>query len=158
VRLLRGLSFLAYAAGAFWALAAMARADSTGRKILRGRTIASGATGGVPGSNDALGVPSPITANGQTAWFEAEDVSSIVAVLTVAGPVTGTTPTLDVVCETDDGAGGSIRSLGSFTQKTAVAAAERKSFPGADRRYRFRWTVGGTTPSFSGVTITGEAK
>lgn len=127
-------------------------------RLQRGRRLSSNATGGGYNDVEALGVPATITANGQTAWFDGSDVSTIIGVLTVAGPVTGTTPTLDIVVETDDGAGGSIVSLGAFTQKTGVSAAQRKVFNGVDQRYRFRWTVGGTTPSFGGVTITGEAK
>lgn len=127
-------------------------------RLQRGRTLTSGATGGGYGDKEALAIPNPITANGQTAWFDGSDISTIVGILAVGGPVTGTTPTLDIVCETDDGAGGSVVSLGAFTQRTAVAAAIRKVFTGVDQRYRFRWTVGGTTPSFGAVTITGEAK
>lgn len=127
-------------------------------KLQRGRRLTSGSTGGGYNDAEALGVPATITANGQTAWFDGSDISTIVGILTVAGPVTGTAPTLDIVVETDDGAGGSVTSLGAFTQRTGVAAAIRKVFTGIDQRYRFRWTVGGTTPSFGGVTITGEAK
>jgi hypothetical protein len=157
MRLVRAL-IAAFSALGVLLLALLTRPDSTGTRLLPGRALTSGSTGGSPGHSDALAIPSPITANGQTAWFDSQDIATITAIVTVAGPVTGTAPTLDIVVETDDGAGGSIRSLGSFTQKTAITAAERKTFAGVDRRYRFRWTVGGTTPSFSGVTITGEAK
>lgn len=141
------------------ALVAMPRLSGNDKtKLQRGRRLLSGSSGGGYNDAEALGVPATITANGQTAWFDGSDISTIIGILTVAGPVTGTTPTLDIVCETDDGSGGSIVSLGAFTQKTAVSAAQRKVFNGIDQRYRFRWTVGGTTPSFGGVTITGEAK
>lgn len=156
--MLRLLRILRLAIGAL-AIVGMPRVSGVDKtRLQRGRTLSSGATGGGYNDKEALGVPATITANGQTAWFDGSDISTILGILAVAGPVTGTTPTLDVVCETDDGAGGSIRSLGAFTQKTAITAAERKVFNGVDQRYRFRWTVGGTTPSFGGVTITGEAK
>lgn len=136
--------------------ALMVRADPTGRRFVRGRTLSSGATGGSPGHTDALGIPATITANGQTAWFDAQDIDTVIATLTVGG-ATGTAPTLDVVCETSDAASGNVRTVAAFAQKTG-AATERKSFAGLDAQYRFRWTVGGTTPSFTGVSIAGEGK
>src|SRR5437763_338821 len=92
----------------------MARADTTGYRLRRGRSFVSGSTGGRAGDVEALGVPATITANGQTSWFDGTDVSTVLGVLTVGGPVTGTAPTLDVVCETDDGTGANIVSLGAF--------------------------------------------
>lgn len=147
--------FLALLA-ALWA-ASMARLSLTDKtRLQRGRRLSN--TSGPSGDVENLGIPATITANGQTAWFDGSDISTIVGVLTVGGPVTGTAPTLDIVCETDDGAGGSVVSLGAFAQRTGVAAAIRKVFTGVDQRFRFRWTVGGTTPNFGAVTITGEAK
>lgn len=144
--------FVAVAA-LLWAVCV--RATSTNR-YGRGRTLSTGSSGGAPGTTDALGVPSTITANGQTAWFDASDISTVIATLTVGG-ATGTTPTLDVVLETSDAASGNVVTVGSFTQRTG-AGTQRKVFNGIDAQYRFRWTVGGTTPSFTGVSISGEAK
>jgi hypothetical protein len=70
----------------------------------------------------------------------------------------GTTPTLDVVIEdTLDGA--NWNTVATFTQKTAVARevvnvlpakAESGTFsPLFADRLRVRWTIGGTTPSFT---------
>ena len=61
----------------------------------------------------------------------------------------GTTPTLDVVIEDSVDSGATWNSLGSFTQKT-VAAREviNVTIPFGDV-IRVRWTVGGTTPSFT---------
>lgn len=155
---MRGLKTIGAALAAALVLfeALRVRPNSAGTRFLRGRTLSSGSTGGVPYSNDALGVPATITANGQTSWFDAQDIDSIIATLVVGG-ATGTAPTLDIVCETSDAASGNVRTIAAFTQKTG-AATERKSFPGIDAQYRFRWTVGGTTPSFTGVSISGEAK
>jgi hypothetical protein len=146
-------------------LVLMARADTTGRKLVRGRSISSGSTGGNPGHNDALGVPTNVTATGNSGWIEASDISALLLSLAVSGTVTGTAPTLDVLVETSDDPAGAtnVRTVGSFTQKTAAAAAggqnERKTFAGIDRYYRVRWTIGGSaTPTFNGVSITGEGK
>lgn len=142
----------------FWAIAA--RANTTGTRYFRGRTIQTAAAGSRPGEVDGLGVPNPITANGNSGWINCEDISDLNLSLTVAGPVTGTAPTLDVLVETAADAAGTVgvRTLTSFTQKTGVTALERKNASGLDAYYRVRWTVGGTTPSFGGVTITGEGK
>lgn len=67
----------------------------------------------------------------------------------------GTGPTLDVVIETSFDGATNWRSLGAFAQKTA-AGSERKSFAGADRFVRARWTIAGTAPSFT-FSVVGEA-
>jgi hypothetical protein len=61
----------------------------------------------------------------------------------------GTTPTLDVVIE-DTLDGTNWNSVATFTQKTAAAvqAVDITSVAFSDR-LRVRWTVGGTTPSFT---------
>ena len=63
---------------------------------------------------------------------------------------TGTTPTLDVVIE-DTLDGTNWNTIGTaFTQVTTGASRQIKDItvPFADR-IRVRWTVGGTTPSFT---------
>lgn len=100
-----------------------------------------------------------ITASGQTAWFDASDLNRLNLVLAIAGPVTGTTPSLTMIVETDDGAGGNVQTLFTFAAQTAVQAGLRKGgIVGLDQRWRLRWTVTGTTPSFGGVTVTGDAR
>lgn len=74
----------------------------------------------------------------------------------------GTTPTLDVVLEdTLDGATWNV--IGTFTQKTGVSRevinlhagkAESATFqPLFARRWRVRWTIAGTTPSFTFAVV-----
>lgn len=70
----------------------------------------------------------------------------------------GTTPTLDVVLE-DSLDGTNWNTIGTFAQKTAAGRevinlhggkAESATFqPLFARRWRVRWTIGGTTPSFT---------
>lgn len=60
----------------------------------------------------------------------------------------GTTPTLDVVIE-DTVDGTNWNTIGTFTQATAVTRqVVNVSAPFTDQ-IRARWTVGGTTPSFT---------
>jgi phage gp36-like protein len=63
--------------------------------------------------------------------------------------VSGTSPTLAVTIETaPTSTGPAWTSLGSFTTVSAVAVAEKR-FPGAQRYLRARWTIAGTSPSFT---------
>lgn len=60
----------------------------------------------------------------------------------------GTTPTLDVVIE-DTLDGTNFNTVGTFAQKTATSREVINiTSPFADR-LRVRWTIGGTTPSFT---------
>jgi hypothetical protein len=113
--------------------------------------------------------------NARNQWVDTEDVTLATSVARTANgdsgavgisqgtarltldvtTVGGTGPTLDVVIETSFDGASNWRSLGAFAQRTGVGA-ERKSFPGCDRFIRARWTLGGTTPSFT-FSVTGEA-
>ena len=67
--------------------------------------------------------------------------------------VSGTTQTLDVVIE-DTLDGVNWNTVGTFTQATAATRqVVNVTVPFADR-VRFRWTIGGTTPSFTFAVIT----
>lgn len=69
----------------------------------------------------------------------------------------GTTPTLDVIVQSDDNSGmSSATTRISFTQATAVTS-EWSSVAGAvtDDYWRISWTIGGTTPSFDFVVTIG---
>jgi hypothetical protein len=69
----------------------------------------------------------------------------------------GTTPTLDVVLQSDDNSGfTSATSRIAMTQATATTY-ELKSLAGAvtDDYWRLSYTIGGTTPSFTFVVVIG---
>lgn len=69
----------------------------------------------------------------------------------------GTDPTLDMIVQRDDNSGfTSALTAITFTQMTA-AGAQWQSVAGAiaDDYYRFRWTIGGTTPSFQFAAFLG---
>ncbi|MEU4150833.1 hypothetical protein [Streptomyces sp. NPDC026659] len=65
--------------------------------------------------------------------------------------MSGTTPTLDVVIESDNGSGfpSPITQL-TFTQANAISGQILRTDGTAitDDWYRVKWTIGGTTPSF----------
>lgn len=67
----------------------------------------------------------------------------------------GTTPTLDVIVETSPDGADNWQTVATFAQKTAVSS-ELNVFPGTDRFVRAKWTIAGTTPSFT-FSLLGEA-
>lgn len=98
------------------------------------------------------------TASGDSGVIEGfGDVSAMRAQLAVTA-ASGTTPTLVVVIE-DTLDGTNWNTIATFAQKTAAGAevvnaysekAESATFaPLFARRWRVRWTIGGTTPSFT---------
>lgn len=92
------------------------------------------------------------TANGTA--FDTSDVDEITATLTVTA-ASGTTPTLDVTLETTAD-GTNYYTVGSFAQKT-TSATEAKVFTGLGSLSRWKWTISGTTPSFTfAITSTFE--
>lgn len=135
-------------------LAGLPRWDNTKKQFVGGVDAVS-----------VAGIPSVVTASGSSGWLSSTDISTLNLLLAIAGAVTGTTPTLDVLVETSDSPTGAtnVRTIASFAQKTAASAAgagnERKTFAGLDDYYRIRWTIGGTaSPTFNGVSITGSGK
>lgn len=87
------------------------------------------------------------TANGTSQDNAAATTTGAVAHLHVTD-ASGTTPTLDVVIE-DSADNSSWATIGTFAQ-LAVEGSERISIAGTVRRYvRARWTIAGTTPSFT---------
>lgn len=86
------------------------------------------------------------TANGTA--FDTADVDEITGTCTVTA-ASGTNPTLDVILQTTAD-GTNYYTVGSFTQKTAITAAEAKVFTGLGSLSRWRWIIGGTdTPTFT---------
>lgn len=97
----------------------------------------------------ALAIPSQsaVTATGtDTFVMFVGDYSTLRLTLNVTAR-SGTTPTLDVDVLTCDTEGGTYYVAGSFAQKTSVTS-ERKTFT-VDRFVKLKWTISGTTPSFT---------
>lgn len=61
----------------------------------------------------------------------------------------GTTPTLDVVIEDSVDGGATWNTIGSFAQKTAAGREVINITNAFGELVRVRWTIGGTTPSFT---------
>lgn len=69
----------------------------------------------------------------------------------------GVAPTLDVVVE-DTLDGSNWNTIGTFSQKTAVSREVINVTTAFADRLRVRWTIGGTTPSFTfGVIAAAQA-
>ncbi len=99
-------------------------------------------------SEQALAPSAARTASGNSGVFTGYGVASTLRAQLDVTAASGTTPTLDVVIEdTLDGTNWNI--LASFGQKTAPGReVVNVSTPFANR-IRARWTIGGTTPSFT---------
>lgn len=69
--------------------------------------------------------------------------------------VSGSSPTLDVIVETSPDGASNWQTVATFAQKSAVSS-ELNVFPGCDRFVRAKWTIAGTTPSFT-FSLLGEA-
>ncbi len=102
-------------------------------------------TGAAPGVIDTLVASAARTASGDSGLLTGWGVPSTARVQLA---VTAATGTLDVVVEdTLDGTNWNV--IATFTQATAVTRQVLNlSAPFADR-LRVRWTIGGTTPSFT---------
>lgn len=115
-----------------------------GDRLVRGTIMATGAkTATGNGTARQLGA----VAAGQKLY----------AALHVLDPVTGTSPTLDVVVESDDNAGmTSATTRLTFTQATGKTS-EWLSLAGAitDDYWRITYTIGGTSPSIPFVVVLG---
>lgn len=87
------------------------------------------------------------TTSGNSSAFSTADYDSVTGVLTVSA-ASGTSPTLVVDLETTAD-GTNYYTVGSFTQKTGVTAADSKAFGPLGATSRWKWTIGGTSPSFT---------
>lgn len=115
----------------------MAAQDSKGRYINPGETNTAA---------DIASAARTTSSNGTA--FDTSGVDSIAGSCVVTA-VTGTNPTLDAILQTSvDGT--NYYTVGSFTQKTAITAAEAKKFGPLGDLSRWAWTIGGTsTPTFT---------
>jgi hypothetical protein len=112
--------------------------------------------GGDVGYGDTFTLVAPgtvTTANGQTGGRNVGYIHTL-RLNRVVTAASGTTPSLTVIIEhSADNATWSTHT--TFTAATAVNT-ERKVLSGLDRYVRARWTVSGTTPSFT-WGLTGES-
>jgi hypothetical protein len=100
------------------------------------------------GMVDTLVTSAARTASGDSGTLTGWGAPDLARVQLDVTAVAGTGPTLDVVVE-DTLDGTNWHSVGTFTQAAAVGVQViNLSTPFADR-LRVRWTVGGTSPSFT---------
>lgn len=114
----------------------MAAQDSQGRYIAPEESV----------TGAQLASAARTTSSNGTAW-DTSGVDEVTAAFTVSAS-SGTNPTMDMVLETSAD-GTAYYTVGSFTQKTTTTAAETKVFGPLGDLSRWKWTVGGTTPSFT---------
>jgi len=104
----------------------------------------------------------PATARTASGNGTARQIGAVSATQKVYGSLhvlaaSGTSPTLDVVVESDDAGGfASPATVLTFSQFAAIGA-ERQSASGAitDDYWRVTYTIGGTSPSFTFVVVLG---
>jgi len=102
------------------------------------------------------------TATGQTSGIDLQTYDGDVVFLLDSAAGTGTSPTLDVTIE-DSADNSSFAAItgAAFTQVTTTASAQKLvvNKDGARRYVRVKYTIGGTTPSFTfSVNAVGVAK
>lgn len=88
------------------------------------------------------------TANGNTSSFAAGYSDTIRAQLNVTA-ASGTLPTLDVVIEDSVDDGATWNTIGTFAQKTTTGREVINITTPFGDLIRVRWTLGGTSPSFT---------
>jgi hypothetical protein len=115
--------------------------------------------GGVPLVRGVVGGLGAKTATGNsTAPFNLGAVTSAqrIAASVHVVAASGTLPTLDVVIESGDAGFGTPTTRLTFTQLTAVGSQFLTALgPITDTYWRAKWTVGGTTPSFTVFIVLG---
>lgn len=89
------------------------------------------------------------TANGNGSSFSTAGIDSLEATLVISAR-SGTTPTLDVVLQTSTDGGSTFYDLSpAFPQQNATTSGVGRVIAGLGEVSRWKWTVGGTTPSFT---------
>lgn len=119
----------------------------TGSPVVRG-TLMNSATTAVTSSGTTTGVQVGSVSASQRMYASLHVLSA-----------SGTSPTLDVIVESDDASGfASDTDRVTFTQAAGIGS-EWSSVAGAvtDDYWRVRYTVGGTTPSFTFAVVIGIA-
>jgi hypothetical protein len=103
--------------------------------------------------NQPITLPSPITTAGQATPIKGlGDATQIRAQLNAPNAPTGTTPSLTVLLE-DSLDGTTWNTIGTFTAVTAINRQVINVTTPFSDQVRASWTVSGTTPSFTGVTL-----
>lgn len=106
-------------------------------------------------STDAAVASAARTATGTGTAFSTAGLDSINATLVITA-ASGTTPTLDLTLETTAD-GTNYYTAGTFPQQTTTNAGVSRVIDGLGATSRWKWTIAGTTPSFTfAVSATAE--
>lgn len=105
-------------------------------------------TGVFPGVTDELVASAARTASGASGTLEGWGVPSTARVQLNVTAASGTSPTLNVVVE-DTLDGVNWNTVGTFAQRVAAGREVINLATPFTDRLRVRWTIGGTTPSFT---------
>ncbi len=101
-----------------------------------------------PYFEQALAPPATRTASGDSGLFWGYGPASTLRVQLNVTAASGT-PTLDVVIEDSVDMGATWNVIGTFAQKTGAGREVINVLSPFADRIRARWTLGGTTPSFT---------
>lgn len=101
-----------------------------------------------PGSTDTLVASAARTASGDSGRLGHFGHASTLRLQLDVSAASGTSPTLDVVIE-DTLDGTNWNTIGTFAQKTASGREVINVTTPFSDTLRARWTIGGTTPSFT---------
>lgn len=92
------------------------------------------------------------TATGQSTVQVDPQTASVIALKVALTAHSGTTPTLDLTVEWTDDGGSTFYSADpadAFTQLTTTDKSIVKTFVRKAPGYRIKWTIAGTTPSYT---------
>lgn len=98
-------------------------------------------------STDATVASAARTATGTGTAFSTAEIDSLSATLVITA-ASGTTPTLDLTLETTAD-GTNYYTAGTFPQQTTTNAGISRVVGDLGATSRWKWTIGGTTPSFT---------
>lgn len=105
-------------------------------------------SGAALGSLDTVAASAARTSSGSSAVTDGWGATATLRAQSDVTAVSGTVPTLDVVLE-DTLDGVNYNTIGTFAQKVAAGREVINITSTFTNRIRARWTIGGTSPSFT---------
>lgn len=101
------------------------------------------------GKQERLVASGARTTSGDTGPLHGYGPMQSLIIQSAVSAASGTSPTLDVVVEDTVDGGATWNIVHTFAQATAVGSAVARISTPFSNTIRVRWTVGGTTPSFT---------
>lgn len=97
------------------------------------------------------------TATGNGSAFDTQSIDELEATLVISA-ASGTTPTLDITLETTADGTEFYAVPQTFPQQTTTQAGVSRVFGGLGSSSRWKWTIAGTTPSFTFTIAAAEQR